>query len=540
MRHHHAVAAAFALVGVMASATAQTREPSPPALPPEPQAELAWLPPTAVVVLEAPAPSAALQQLVTAAGGLPTGLPAEVAALVGAGLVAARVFLEGDFGEFLLRVADGGAAFGLLPDGAGWRWALALRPAEPAAAVAWLQRRVVAAEHRLVGAWLLVGSDAEVLESMQTAPTAVGERWWGPALADAGGAALRGAVDLAALRRAVPGRGAMMAGLDGPGRFLLAPIAHALDHATRLSLQLRATAPLQLQLQLDASIQDAAFGTLLPAGGAGRDLPCVGGEVLATLALDRSLHRLLREPATYLSPAGVTQVDSFLSIADGFDGPNSSIVDELFGRLGEPATLFVLAPAEPADPRPPLLLPDFAVCVPVADARVEGVVRRVIDLFGIVVNAERMQRRQAPLLLRGWRGEHGTGLVVEMPEWRGPGAPPLENSLSPVMAFGHEHMVLASTETAAERVLAACAASAREHVNGDLLRLSGPAIADALARSRDALVLARMLDEGEDHAAAARFFAIVDAVLRSVRQVQFVVTPTPARTIVTVEAVRSR
>ncbi|MCB9886904.1 MAG: hypothetical protein H6838_15540 [Planctomycetes bacterium] len=270
-------------------------------------------------------------------------------------------------------------------------------------------------------------------------------------------------------------------------------------------------------------------------------MPRVAGDVLATLTLDRSLHRLLAQPATYLSPAGVTQVDSFLSIADGFDGPNSSIVDELFGRLAEPATLFVLAPQlPPAAERPPLLLPDFAACVPVADARVEAVVRRVLDLIGIVVNAERAQRRQAPLLLRRWRGEHGSGLAAELPEWRGPGAPPLEAVLSPVVAFGHGHLVVASTTRAAERVLAACAAPEREHVRGDLLRLSGAAIADALATSRDALVLARMLDEGEDQAGAARFFAIADAVLRSVQHLQVAVVPAARETTVTVEAVRQR
>ncbi|MCB9886903.1 MAG: hypothetical protein H6838_15535 [Planctomycetes bacterium] len=104
------------------------------------------------------------------------------------------------------------------------------------------------------GPWLLVGSDAAALRSMPTAPADSEGSWWQPALVEAEGAVLRGAVDLAALRRLRGGDGALLAGSTARA-LLLAPIAHALDHGKLLRLQLVAASSLRLQVQADASIR---------------------------------------------------------------------------------------------------------------------------------------------------------------------------------------------------------------------------------------------------------------------------------------------
>lgn len=503
---------------------------------------LDFMPADAAVVLEVAAPVHALEQLHAALGDLPPDLPAETGALLAAGLLATRVFLGGGPQDFASRVAEGGVALALVADGANWRTVAAVRPGDAAAASQWLHEHGQGVVHRRQDAFLLLASNPAALATIAARAPQAAEPWWQASLAACPEhSLLRAAIDLAALRRFDAQSRGLFATLDGVGRFVLGPLAGAIDRASRARLSLGTGDGLRLQLHVDATVLGQPLDGLLPAAGGRYASVDVGADTLLSLCLDRSVHRLLAAPARYLPAAAVTEIDSFLSIADGFDGPSTSIVDDLFGRLGEPATLLVLSPAQVPDAeRAPLLLPDLAVVVPIADAKVELLVRRVVNLFAVIANAERAQRRQGSVQLRGWRGEHGQGLVAEMPEWRGPGAPPIETSLSPAVLFGNGHMVLASTSAAAERVLAACANGRTLQVTGDRLRLFGPAIAAVLAGSRQALVLARMLDEGEDLTAANRFFAIVDAVLRCLGELRLDVQPDAAGTTVTMEVVRQR
>ncbi len=510
------------------------------AVAPAPALRLQWVPAGAVAVLDVAGPARFVGGLARALGGWPRDLPADVAALVSLGLLAVRNAVGGDFATQVEKLAGGGAVLAWAPQPSGWGLAAAVRPADPVAALDVARRLFPRACLAEDAGWLLLGERPQALEAMRAARA--GERRWdAAALPSAAPDAAVLAVDLAAVRAGSGGGVPALEGLGGQARFWFAPFAHALRQGRHLRASLAGGDALQLWLDVDASAIGTPLAELLTAAGTTRAILPMPDEAVACLVLDRSLHRLLARPAAFLPAAAVTDVESFLSVAESLDGPHTSIVDDLVGRLDEPAMLYVLRPAVPlAHERPPLLLPDAAVVVRVRDDRVESVVRRVVGLLLVIANAERVQRRQGPLALRDWRCEHGAGLVAELPEWRGPGAPPVESVLSPVVAFGSGHMVLATTARAAERLLEACGAEPRVRMQGDLLVLRGAPLADVVAASRAALQLARMLDEGEDEARAARFFAVFDAVARAVREISVTGGPEQDRTSLTLRIERTR
>jgi hypothetical protein len=484
---------------------------------------LASVPDEALAVVAVVDPQAAAQALTTVFEPAPAGLPPDLVARLGIGLTAMRVVLEGDTAAWLQRMAGGGAVVALLPTtGPGGFELLAVtRPPDLAAATAWCARHPQRLQHAAVGEHLLLARTGDGLQLLRARAGAPPGRWATSELATAPGptGGLAALVDLAGVRRLLGERRPQLARLGGAARFVLAPIVHALAAAPWLHVGITAAdARLRVVLHADASVLQTPFGALLANGETAVERPALPAGGLLSLCLDRSLRALLSDPARFLEPDDVLAVQGFLSIADAVDGARSSFVDDLVGGLREPITLHVLAPAPAAaDDVLPIVLPEFVVMAEVADEAVADVLLRAAQVLATIVNAERAQRRQAPFVVRRRQDESGRGLVAEPPPWRGPGAAPVDRQLSPTLWIGRGRVVLASTQRAARATIA------RGHANsplvaGDRLVLRGPAIGAMIERSRSALALARMLDEGERADEAQRFFTTVAAFADAVAE----------------------
>ncbi len=491
---------------------------------------LALVPDEAVVVAVAAAPPAAARALAAVCEPLPPGLPAEVVTRLGLGLSVLRTAFAGSTAEWLQVVADGGALLALVPPPAGgaWQWLVVTRPADLAAATAWWQARAPHVPRAVVDDRLRLG----------TCTAGPGTRWARTPLAARPGTGIAAAVDLAALRQHLGASAPDLQRLAGGARFLAAPGAHALAVGSWLQLELAATATrLCLAAEVDASVRTAPFGALLAPAAPAAPAPAAMPGRLAMVQLDRSVRALLTEPGRFLAEDDAQAVRGFLSIAEALDGPQSAFVDDLLGGLQEPFALQVL-PAAPADDEAaaaPIRLPEFVLVAPVVDERAVAAAFRVVQALATIANAERVQRGEAPFVVRRRQDETGRGLCAEPPPWRGPGAPPLDRQLSPTLWCGGGRLAIGSTCRAAQ---AACAApDVGAAAGGDRIVLHGPPLAAAIAASRSALEVARMLDEGEDRAEAERFFAalvaIVDAIARL--DVALVAGPAATRLEITVE-----
>lgn len=481
----------------------------------EPMAALrARLPDAVVMVVESAAPGRAIAELRQAIGELPEALPTAVRAPLVVGLLALWATVQGNPEAWADRMAGGGACVGWLPGRGGLQPIAVLRPHDLAAATAWLQRFDGVAS-RVVDDVLVVARDAELCQLVGTSASAAG-RW---AAVDFGApAAVRAVVDLASVRRLAGAAAPRLAALNGGGRFLLAPLVHALEHASWLRAALTGGARLKVSAQADASLRSAPFGRLLSASAA-RAWP-LANDGLLSLRVDRSFGVLLGKPEAFLAEADVQAVRGFLSIADAIDGVRTSFVDDLLGGLEEPFQLHVL-PVVPVDegPAPRLQLPGFAVVAGLRREAAVDVLFRAAQLFLLIANAERAQRGKPLFTARLERGEHGRGFVAEPAPWRRPGLPPIEQGLSPTLWCENGVVVLASTRAAALAMVQAAGAAERTTADGDQLVLRGPAIAAALRWSRSAFELARQLDEGEERAAAAQFFDVAFTVLDALREV---------------------
>lgn len=142
---------------------------------------------------------------------------------------------------------------------------------------------------------------------------------------------------------------------------------------------------------------------------------------------------------------------------------------------------------------------------------------RAAEALFLISNAERAQRGQVLFPARSRRTEAGRGLVGEPTPWRGPGAPPVEQALSPTVWCENGYVVLASTQAAAMAVIAA-AKSPVSVTPSDTLLLRVAEWAPVLAASRSVLELGRVLDEGEGPIAAAHFFDVLTTVAAAVRE----------------------
>ncbi|MBL8753712.1 MAG: hypothetical protein JNK15_10455 [Planctomycetes bacterium] len=494
----------------------------------------AAVPDEAVLVVEMADPAAATQELLHAIGAVPTGLKEQVGAPAWAFLAAAWVAVDGDAVAFARDVAGDGAVLAVVPMAAGAQSVALLRPRSAEVLTKWLARFAARVPHEVVDGTFVVGNDRNVVQRTAARVRSGGSRWqqidFGPA------AALRGAVDLAAIRRAA---GAMPSTLDAGARFLLLPLVHAAFEAEVATFALAGGERLVATVRAATSVRGTKAGGLLTAGEPHPAVP-LPADGLATLRLERSVRALLQAPERYLRPAEVLAVQGFLSIADAIDGARSSFVDDLLGGLGEPFTLHVLPITPPVDGPPPRLqLPGFAVVAPITDPKAEAVLFRVAEAFFFIANAERAQRGQVLFPARARRSERGRGLVGEPLPWRGPGAPPIEQALSPTVWCENGHAVLASTHAAAMAVVAAAQAPGLVEP-ADTLVLRAADWGPVLAASRSVFELGRMLDEGEDRADTARFFDILATVVGAVREISLSVRCDARTTTLEVAIARSR
>lgn len=501
---------------------------------------LRLLPDDSLLVLEIADPRAAIAELRHAVGGIPDELRQRLGFSAWAGLGALWLATGGDPGALAETLAGGGAVAGLVPAANGLRTVALLRPGDADAAEAWFERHAPATPRAQCGDLLVVASDCDAVAAMaaRVANDGPRSRWSDVDLGPP--AAARGAVDLGRLRALDGAAAKAFDAHDATARVLLLPLLNAATTADFVALALHGGERLRLQASA------AATARLGPLGGLFAPAPAASGvalppDGLVFVRFDRSLRALLAQPERFLAPAEVLAVRGFLSIADAVDGADSSFVDDLLGGLAEPLALHVLPVAPPLDGPPPRLqLPGMAVVARMVGPRVESLLGRVAQVFVLIANAERQQRGQPPFALRAHATATGRGFVAEPPYWRGPGAPPLEQGLSPTLWFENGHAVLASTQAAALALAAATWTEEREQRQGDLLLLRGPSLAQALETSREALETARMLDEGDTPALAARFFDVLFAVARALHEVSLRIVDDGQRTIVEVVVERTR
>ena len=490
------------------------------------------MPDAAVAVVRCADPSAAVAALLGALGAVPVGMPDVVKVQIGVGIAMLRAFCDGDVAPFVARLAAGGVAIGWQLTAAGPEPTVVLRPGDAAAARRWC------GEH--LPQWRLRGQgDCLVLTRSGAAgePTATG-RWANTEFGDV--AAVQAVVDLEALRNAAGDQWPTWERLDGPQRILFAPLVAALGMGRRGQLALHLDAGLRIAAHFDASLRAASTAGLLTDPAPHVELPLPDSSI-ARVRLDRSFTRLLRTPQQFLGPAQAVVAQSFVSIADAIDGASSSFVEDLLGGLAEPFVLHVLSAEPEASRDSALLLPEFALVAPLATTNAGELVLRAARTLSTIANVERQQRGRTQFWLRAMRTETGHGLTAEPMPWRGPGAPPVELAMTPTVWIERGHVVVATTHSAALRVLQATAPeSAPTSRTGDRLAVRGAPLAAWIADNRGVLELGRMLDEGEDRAAASRFFDIVQAVVGAVQSVALSIDVDAAATRVELRLERSR
>jgi hypothetical protein len=502
----------------------------------------ALLPEACLVAVETPAPVALYDDLLAALTPVPA-LPDEVRATLSLGLLALPWLLHEAPRQLVDTLARGGAAIGFAPGDGKPRGFLILRPGDAAAAVRWLEQHARSVSWQAHGEYVLVASrEADVVSLAESVGNATAGRFasWPSRLGE--DAAVRAFVDLQGLRSA-SGRGQHLGqNLDGGGRFLFGALAVALTQAKHATLALFTKDGLRLCAEIDRSTANTPFGALAQHGTLVRTMPAPPPGTLLALSVDRSLHALFTGLDRFLTPAQKLEAQAFLSIADQVDG-RSSFVDDLIGGLAEPIHAYVVEPpaAIPGVVEPRLLLPGFAFVAAIQDKPMgkdgkapgkdfETVLRRTAQVFTLIVNAERGQRNQRPFQIRSYTEGEWHGLSGELAEWRGPGAPPIEQALSPTLLFGQGHVCLASTREAALAVLGEVAARRTQQLTGDRIELYGEALARTLARSRQTLELARMLDEGESSSESQRFWSVLQVLAAEIACLRLSLVPGDDRT----------
>ncbi|HZN41258.1 MAG TPA: hypothetical protein VFD82_20800 [Planctomycetota bacterium] len=492
----------------------------------------ALLPEACLAVVEVPAPVALYDDLLAAFTPVPAGLPDEVRATLSVYLLALPWLLGEAPRRLVDTLARGGAAIGVAPGDGKPRVFLILRPGDAAAAARWFGGHARSVSWQAHGEYVLVATreaDSRSLAACVENATAGRFAKWPSHFCE--DAAVRVFVDLEGLRSAF-GRGQHLGeNLDGGGRFLFGALAAALARARHATLALCTQDGLRFCAEIDHSTADTPFGALAQHGTRVRTMPSPPPGTLLAMSVDRSLHALFTGLDRFLTPEQKLGAQAFLSIADQVDG-RSSFVDDLIGGLAEPIHGYVIEPppAIPGDAQPRLLLPGFAFVAAIQGKDVETVLRRTAQVFTLIVNAERGQRNQRPFHIHSCAEGEWHGLSGELSEWRGPGAPPIEQALSPTLLFGQGHVCLASTREAALAVLGEVAAGRTQTLTGDRIELYGPALARTLARSREVLELARMLDEGESRSESHRFWSVLQVLAAEIACLRLALVPGDDRT----------
>ena len=460
---------------------------------------LARVPDACLAVAWLPDPVQAVARIGAALGDIPPALPEEQRALLGIGLLALPRLLGGTPAELAERLGKGGMALGVLLDGAVPAVVAVAQPGDVDAAVEWVRTKPQL-RWRREGPQLLLANSAAGLVSLgdKEAAGAWARRFeLGPATE----AVARIEFDLdrvralqAAAERDQP---------EGFGAALLFPgLVAAARSAHALRVELHGGDELRLEAMLEALPGAETLATLVHGFGP-RQVPVLEPGCLLYASLDRSL-RVLFGGGPARAAAQDPGVAGFLATADLLDGPNS-FVDGLLGRLEEPVHLMVFETPAASAGEPMFVLPGIALAARMQDARVADVVEQVLGLVTIIGNAERGQRNQQPFRIERLAEGGASGFTSTMTEWRGPGLPPLEAAIQPTVLVQDGVLAVATTQDAALRALAALRGPTEE-VAGDRMVVRGRPLAASVARNLAPLVLARQLDEGEDAAAAQRFW----------------------------------
>lgn len=281
--------------------------------------------------------------------------------------------------------------------------------------------------------------------------------------------------------------------------------------------------------------------------GRPRPLPPLPGDAwgldpLAVVSLDRSIAAVLQQPDRFLNAAGEAKVDQVIGTLEIFLG-GRELLGDVLPMLGEPWTLmaFTDAPGVATEPdhgmELPFHLPHLALLVPLAE---EAAATRVLNRgalgFLTVVNGQRKQQGK-----RGFRSRPITrnglaGTTTWLPDWERPGAPPVEQGLTPTLVCGHGYAALCSTKRVAEAVMDALSRRISQAVpgpgplpasaSGDFLQLHGDPLARIINTNRDSLELQRVLEEGATEAEARRYVDRLAAIAGCFESVRIQLQPT--------------
>ena len=339
------------------------------------------------------------------------------------------------------------------------------------------------------------------------------------------GKSVRFYVNLAALRP-----GPIWPGFDPAARVLFGPLVRSIDRADRIDGRFDIEGDVLLlsgRLDGDLASDPLEPDRLYAVGRATRSVPGMPEGAVACVSLDRDLTEVFEHPDRWLNEDGTREVQTFLSVASLILGAGKEFDADLLGGLDLPITLFV-ARTEPSEyaERPRVVLPAFTLVCPVVESsrRFENMLNRALGFLVAVANPERIENKEAPLVVRGGSRDGYRFQSVLYGDWEGPGEPPTEFGLSPSLLFAHDHLILSSTVEGAVEMARSLEKAEVRQVTGDFLKISGAVAADLIDANRRVLSVSRVLDEGERLAEAEFFIDTVAAVLR-VLELEAVVAP---------------
>lgn len=268
-------------------------------------------------------------------------------------------------------------------------------------------------------------------------------------------------------------------------------------------------AALDIALRADGVVVPAA----LAPSGAPRALPAPAdpGSECFELVVHRDLAAVYAQRAELFRAEAVPQVaQSFADVSLLFGGVD--VAEEILPKLG-PWLRIVGRPArfEP-DRTPAIELPAAALLVELSEPEITA--PRILAAFQTtigVMNADRAQRRQQPLLLMLQReGDVEISVARPLAPRAGEGVDIVHN-LAPACAQVGTLLILGTHESLVRELVRDLASGrAPRAVRGERLMLRGPAVATYLTKNLDALVANDMLEKGHTaEEAAARMNALV-------------------------------
>lgn len=234
----------------------------------------------------------------------------------------------------------------------------------------------------------------------------------------------------------------------------------------------------------------------------------LGKDMVASLQLVRSLGSWWESREALIAESGLEDMTEFAAeIANFFGGLD---FDEDFLRLlGSPAQLIVTPPTS-RKPAPSPLLPGFALIVPTEkDSSFHERLRVAFQTIVSVVNVERMQSKQRPLLLQG---EIHRGIsIASAATLSGAEAGPIgiEGNFSPALAQVGQQLIIASHIDAAKQAVDALKDAGKPTApKGDRLRVDAALVQDLIERNRESIIAGGVV-EGKSRAEAVADYQIL-------------------------------